>query len=58
MALYLSIDAVPAESFHIDASGRDADLCANLDNNLIVTTYIDVLANAGFLAPGLHLRQQ
>jgi homoserine kinase len=56
MALYLTIDATPAEGFHIDATGRNADLCANLDNNLILTTYIDVLANAGILAPGLHLK--
>jgi homoserine kinase len=56
MALYLTIDATPAESFHIDATGRNADLCANLDNNLILTTYIDVLANAGILASGLRLK--
>jgi homoserine kinase len=56
MALYLTIDAVPAEGFHIDATGRNADLCANLEDNLMLTTYIDVLANAGILAPGLHLR--
>ncbi len=56
MALYLTIDAAPGEGFHIDASGRDADLCAKLEDNLILTTYIDVLANAGVLAPGLHLR--
>jgi homoserine kinase len=56
MALYLTIDATSTESFHIDATGRDAELCANLDNNLILTTYIDVLANAGILAPGLHLK--
>lgn len=58
MALYLTIDAVPAEGFHIDATGRNADLCANLEDNLILTTYIDVLANAGVLAPGLRLRLQ
>jgi homoserine kinase len=56
MALYLTIDATPAEGFHIDATGRDAALCAALDNNLILTTYIDVLANAAILAPGLHLK--
>jgi homoserine kinase len=56
MALYLTIDATPAEDFHIDSTGRNADLCASLDNNLILTTYIDVLANAGILAPGLHLK--
>jgi homoserine kinase len=56
MALYLTIDATPAEGFHIDATGRNADLCAHLDNNLILTTYIDVLANAGILAPRLRLK--
>jgi homoserine kinase len=56
MALYLTIDATPAEGFHIDATGRNADLCASLEDNLILTTYIDVLANAGILAPGLHLK--
>jgi homoserine kinase len=55
MALYLTIDATTAEAFHIDATGRNADLCANLEDNLILTTYIDVLANVGILAPRLHL---
>jgi homoserine kinase len=56
MALYLTIDATPAEDFHIDATGRNAGLCARLENNLILTTYMDVLANAGILAQGLHLQ--
>jgi homoserine kinase len=56
MSLYLTIDATTAEDFHIDATGRNADLCANLQDNLILTTYVDVLANAGILAPALHLQ--
>jgi homoserine kinase len=56
MALYLTIDATAAEVFHIDATGRDAVLCSSLEDNLILTTYLDVLANAGILAPRLHLR--
>jgi homoserine kinase len=56
MALYLTIDATVAEDFHIDAIGRNADLCANLENNLILTTYMDVLAVLGILAPPLHLQ--
>jgi homoserine kinase len=56
MALYLTIDVAPAEVFHIDATGRDADLCGRLEDNLILTTYMDVLANAGILATGLHLK--
>ncbi|HEY1966160.1 MAG TPA: homoserine kinase, partial [Acidobacteriaceae bacterium] len=58
MALYLTIDASVSDTgaFHIDATGRNADLCSNLDHNLILTTYIDVLANAGRLSPRLHLK--
>jgi len=56
MALYLTIDATTAEDFHIDATGRNADLCAKLENNLILTTYMDVLAVRGILAPALHLQ--
>jgi homoserine kinase len=55
MALYLTIDATVADTFRIDATGRNADLCAKLEDNLILTTYIDVLANAQILAPRLHL---
>ena len=55
MALYLTIDATVAEDFRIDATGRDASLCAKLEDNLILTTYLDVLAVRGILAPGLHL---
>jgi homoserine kinase len=56
MALYLTIDATTAEDFRIEATGRNADLCANLENNLILTTYMDVLAVRGILAPALHLQ--
>jgi homoserine kinase len=56
MALYLTIDATVAEDFQIDATGRSPELCAKLEDNLILTTYMDVLAVRGILAPGLHLR--
>jgi homoserine kinase len=56
MALYLTIDATAAEFFHIDATGRDAALCSTLEDNLILTTYMDVLANAGIRTPRLHLK--
>jgi homoserine kinase len=56
MALYLTIDATTADVFHIDASGRDPELCGRLEDNLILTTYIDVLANVGLRAPSLHLQ--
>jgi homoserine kinase len=56
MALYLTIDATVATAFHIEATGRNADLCARLENNLILTAYMDVLANAGIFSPRLHLQ--
>ncbi|HMG03495.1 MAG TPA: homoserine kinase [Edaphobacter sp.] len=58
MALYLTIEARVSESgaFHIDATGRNAEACSVIDNNLILTTYVDVLANAGVFSPRLHLK--
>jgi homoserine kinase len=56
MALYLTIDAAAAAEFSIEATGRDAALCAALDNNLILTTYTEVLAAWGREAAPLHLR--
>jgi homoserine kinase len=58
MSIYLTIDAEVSGKgvFSIDATGRDAQLCASIEDNLILTTYMDVLANAGTLSPRLHLR--
>ncbi len=56
MTLYLTIDASVSEDFSIDATGRDADLCSQLERNLIFTTYVDVLANLSILAPSIHLQ--
>jgi homoserine kinase len=58
MALYLDIEAEVSGTgaFCIDATGRNADLCSDIEHNLILTTYVDVLANAGRLSPRLHLR--
>ncbi len=36
----LEIDAEPASEFSIDATGRDAQQCAQLDENLILKRYI------------------
>lgn len=58
MSLYLTIEAEVSQTgaFLIEATGRDAEACSQIDNNLIFTTYVDMLANAGRLAPRLHLR--
>jgi homoserine kinase len=43
MTLYLTVDAVAAPETTITATGRDADLCSNLKNNLILDTYTSIL---------------
>jgi len=55
MSIYLTIDAVAADAFRIDASGRNADLCGDADNSLILSTYRSVLAANGQPAVPLHL---
>ena len=41
---YLHIEAEPALEFSIAATGRDADRCARLDNNLVLDLYSELLA--------------
>lgn len=55
MSIYLTIDAVAADAFQIDATGRNADLCGDVENSLILSTYKSVLgANNQPVVP-LHL---
>jgi homoserine kinase len=56
MALYLTIDATPAAAFRIEAAGRNADLCGSLENNLILTTYTNLLTSLGQQATPLFLQ--
>jgi homoserine kinase len=44
LELYLEIEATEATQFSIAASGRDWEICARLENNLLVETYKEVLA--------------
>ena len=41
--VFLEIQAEPAQEFSITASGRDADRCAKLDDNLILESYKQIL---------------
>ncbi|HWW16610.1 MAG TPA: homoserine kinase [Candidatus Dormibacteraeota bacterium] len=43
MDLYITIDARPAPSFSIKASGRDKEICEGVQNNLILETYREIL---------------
>lgn len=56
MALYLTIDAAPSESFRIDASGRNADLCGDAVNSLIFSTYTSVLTAKNQSVTPLYLK--
>lgn len=52
----LTIDAEQSGSFSIEASGRNVDLCARVEDNLILNTYRRLLAREGRPALPLALR--
>ena len=56
MDLYISIDARPAASFSIKASGRDREICEGVQNNLILETYREILQSLGATVVPLFLR--
>jgi homoserine kinase len=45
--LFLKVRARTADDFSITASGRDAEICSQLENHLILSTYRDVLQQEG-----------
>ncbi len=55
LSMHLTVEAHAAPAFAIAAAGRDAELCAALDDNLILDTYRDVLHRAGAAPVPLHL---
>ena len=54
--LYLKLDARPAAEYSIKATGRDEAICGKLEDNLILTTYREVLQAAGKTATPLVLK--
>jgi len=55
MSMHLTVEAHPAVVFQIAATGRDAELCGELENNLILDTYRLECARAGVDAQPLRL---
>ena len=55
---YLDIEATPATEFSIAATGRDADRCARLENNLILDLYRRLLTQNGRPVVPLAIRMQ
>jgi homoserine kinase len=43
LGLFLNVRAHPAEEFSITARGRDAGICGQIENHLILTTYSEIL---------------
>jgi homoserine kinase len=58
MDLYLTIDSRLANDFAIKATGRDSQICEALQDNLILTTYCEVLEQQGIGIIPLVLRMK
>ena len=56
LAFYLTVEAEAAEEFSILATGRNADLCSRLEDNLILETYSNLLAREGRVVQPLSIR--
>ncbi len=56
LKLFLKIKATASTDYSIQATGRDADICGHVENHLVLTTYREVLHNAGKIAKPLSLR--
>src|SRR6202167_2636882 len=54
--LYITVDAIPAPSFAIAATGRDREICQCLENHLILATYSEILQAQGAEIIPLSLR--
>ena len=56
MDLFITIDARPAPTFSIKATGRDEEICGNMENHLIIATYREILQAQGAEVTPLSLR--
>ncbi len=54
--LHLKVNAKPADDFSIVANGRDQHICGSLENNLILSTYREVLQSENKAVVPLALR--
>jgi homoserine kinase len=56
MNLYITIDARPAPAFSITVTGRDQEICRDMENHLILTTYREILQSHAVTVIPLSLR--
>jgi homoserine kinase len=59
-SMYLKVRAKPANEFSVAARGRDSEICAQIENHLILTTYREVLQaeRKPVLPLALHIENQ
>jgi homoserine kinase len=57
-SVYLRISAVPAPEFSVLAHGRDAEICGERENHLILTTYGEILQHQNRPVIPLALRME
>ncbi|WP_263370619.1 homoserine kinase [Granulicella cerasi] len=55
MSMHLTVEAEPAPTWQIHATGRDPELVGSLEKNLIIDTFTSVLQDAGKKASPLRL---
>jgi homoserine kinase len=58
LGIHLIVEAERSEAFSIAATGRNADLCSQLEDNLIVETYRRLLSREGREAAPLAIRME
>jgi homoserine kinase len=56
LSMHLHVEAHAAQAWGLEATGRDAELCSAMENNLIVATYERVLQQHGRLPQPLALK--
>lgn len=55
---YLHLEAVRSKEFYLSATGRDAERCARLEDNLVLDLYRELLAKNGHPLIPLAIRMQ
>src|SRR5882672_11460530 len=55
-AMFLKVRAQAAEEFSVTATGRETEICSRIENHLILTTYREVLEEAGKAVQPLALK--
>jgi homoserine kinase len=58
LGFYLTVEAERAQEFSVVATGRNADLCARIEDNLILETYQNLLKREGYTVVPLALRME